>query len=116
MNADCIFCKIASRAIPAPLLHDDPEVVAFADINPQAPTHILVIPRLHVRDLPELVAGGSPALAGRLLTVAGQVAAAAGLNASGYRLVVNTGAHGGQSVFHLHVHILGGRHLGWPPG
>ena len=116
MNADCIFCKIASRAIPAPLLHDDPEIVAFADISPQAPTHLLVIPRLHVRDLPELIAGGHAALAGRLLTVAGQVAAAAGLAKDGYRLVVNTGAHGGQSVFHLHLHILGGRHLGWPPG
>ncbi|HRI49198.1 MAG TPA: histidine triad nucleotide-binding protein [Pseudomonadota bacterium] len=116
MNADCIFCKIASRAIPAPLLHDDPEVIAFADISPQAPTHLLVIPRLHVRDLPALIAGGHEALAGRLLTVAGQVAAAAGLIKDGYRLVVNTGAHGGQSVFHLHLHILGGRHLGWPPG
>lgn len=116
MNADCIFCKIASRAIPAPLLHDDPEIVAFADISPQAPTHLLVIPRLHVRDLPALLDSGNAALAGRLLAVAGQVAAAAGLTASGYRLVVNTGAHGGQSVFHLHLHILGGRHLGWPPG
>ncbi len=116
MNADCIFCKIASRAIPAPLLHDDPEIVAFADINPQAPSHLLVIPRLHVRDLPALLASGNEALAGRLLVVAGQVAAAAGLASQGYRLVVNTGAHGGQSVFHLHLHILGGRHLGWPPG
>lgn len=116
MNSDCIFCKIASRAIAAPLLHDDPEIVAFADINPQAPTHILVIPRTHVRDLPELVERGLTAVGGRLLTVASQVAAAAGLGENGYRLVVNTGAHGGQSVFHLHVHILGGRHLGWPPG
>ena len=116
MNADCIFCKIVSRAIPAPLLHEDPEIVAFADINPQAPTHLLVIPRQHVRDLPELVAGGDSALAGRLLAVAAKVAAAAGLGPNGFRLVVNTGAHGGQTVFHLHLHILGGRHLGWPPG
>jgi histidine triad (HIT) family protein len=116
MNDDCIFCKIASRAIPAPLLHDDPEIVAFADVHPQAPKHLLVIPRRHVRDLPELIAGGHGELAGRLLAVAAEVAAAAGLDKSGFRLVINTGAHGGQSVFHLHLHILGGRHLGWPPG
>lgn len=116
MSADCIFCKIISRAIPAPLIHEDPDIVAFADINPQAPTHLLVIPRTHVRDLPELIERGQPELAGRLLTVAAQVAAASGLSEKGYRLVANTGPHGGQSVFHLHIHILGGRHLGWPPG
>jgi histidine triad (HIT) family protein len=115
MSADCIFCKIASRSIPAPLLHDDPEVIAFRDINPQAPTHILVVPRAHVRDLPELIARGEGALAGRLLEVATAVAAKEGLTA-GYRTVINTGAHGGQSVFHLHAHVLGGRALGWPPG
>jgi histidine triad (HIT) family protein len=116
MSTDCIFCKIATRAIPAPLLHDDPEIVAFADINPQAPKHLLVIPRQHVRDLRELLGRGEAALAGRLLAVAGQVAQAAGLHEDGYRLVINTGPHGGQTVFHLHVHVLGGRHLGWPPG
>lgn len=115
MSADCIFCKIASRSIPAPLLHDDPEVIAFRDISPQAPTHILVVPRAHVRDLPELIARGEGAIAGRLLEVAAAVAAAEGLTA-GFRTVINTGAHGGQSVFHLHVHLLGGRALGWPPG
>ncbi len=116
MSTDCVFCKIASRAIPAPLLHDDPQIVAFADINPQAPRHLLVVPRQHVRDLPELLARGEGELAGRLLQVANQVAAAAGLHTDGFRVVINTGEHGGQSVFHLHLHVLGGRHLGWPPG
>jgi histidine triad (HIT) family protein len=114
-SADCIFCKIASRSIPAPLLHDDPEIIAFRDISPQAPTHLLVIPRAHVRDLPELVSRGEGALAGRLLEVAAKLAASEGLG-SGFRTVINTGQNGGQSVFHLHVHVLGGRQLSWPPG
>lgn len=116
METDCVFCKIASRAIPAPLLYEDEHVVAFRDVSPQAPQHLLVIPRAHVRDLPELVRGGDPAATGHLFHVAAQVAEREGLTQSGFRLVVNTGAHGGQSVFHLHVHVLGGRPLSWPPG
>lgn len=115
MSADCIFCKIVSRSIPAPLLHEDPEVVAFRDISPQAPTHVLVVPREHVRDLPELITRGQGALGGRLLEVAAKIAEAEGLG-SGFRTVINTGAQGGQSVFHLHLHVLGGRALHWPPG
>lgn len=115
---DCIFCKIASQQIPAPLLYQDELCVAFRDIHPQAPTHILVIPRSHVRDVVEAsaAAGSAEPLLGRLLHVGAQVAAQAGLKDSGFRFVINTGADGGQSVFHLHLHVLGGRQLGWPPG
>ncbi|HPH28274.1 MAG TPA: histidine triad nucleotide-binding protein [Pseudomonadota bacterium] len=116
MNSDCVFCKIVSRAIPAPLLYEDEQVVAFRDISPQAPAHLLVIPKQHFVDLPSLIVAGEEALAGRLLKVATQVAREQGLVESGFRTVINTGEHGGQSVFHLHVHVLGGRHLAWPPG
>ncbi len=119
ISPDCIFCKIANQQIPAPLIYQDELCVAFRDIHPQAPTHILVIPRAHARDLMEVAAQGpdqAEPLLGRLLRVASQVAAQAGLAEGGFRLVVNTGADGGQSVFHLHLHILGGRAMGWPPG
>lgn len=127
---DCIFCKIASQSIPVELIHSDEQCVAFRDIHPQAPTHLLVIPRKHVRDLPEVTdtsgTGGANAapektqeadrLLGHLLRVATQAAQAVGLQADGFRVVINTGANAGQSVFHLHLHVLGGRPLGWPPG
>ena len=125
MAADCIFCKIVDRSIPAELLHADEHCVAFRDIHPQAPTHVLVVPRLHVRDLPELCGPGDTGLEadasrqglpGHLLRVANRVAQAEGLHERGFRLVINTGEHGGQSVAHLHIHVLGKRHLGWPPG
>lgn len=119
MSIDCIFCKIANGQIPAPLLHQDEHAVAFTDINPQAPTHALVVPRRHVRDLVEL-ADAAPAggvdLGAHLLRTAAAVARSLGLADDGFRVVVNTGAHGGQTVLHLHLHVLGGRHLGWPPG
>ena len=118
-SPDCIFCKIASQQIPAPLLYRDDVCVAFRDIHPQAPTHILVIPRAHIADVLEASAQGesrAEPLLGRLLRVGAQVAAQAGLAESGFRFVINTGADGGQSVFHLHLHVLGGRQLGWPPG
>ena len=111
---DCLFCKIARGAIPAALVHDGPEAVAFRDINPQAPTHILVVPRRHVASLHD--AAADPALLGTLLATAREVAAGAGLGEGGYRVVVNTGPDAGQSVAHLHLHVLGGRSLGWPPG
>lgn len=114
--ADCIFCKIVARTIPAPLLYEDEHVVAFRDINAQAPQHLLVIPRVHVRNLAELTARGDEKATGHLFHVATQLAASDGLADGGFRLVVNTGPHGGQTVFHLHVHLLGGRHMGWPPG
>lgn len=118
-SPDCIFCKIASQRIPAPLLYRDDVCVAFRDIHPQSPTHILVIPHAHIADVLEASAQGesrAEPLLGRLLRVGAQVAAQAGLAESGFRFVINTGADGGQSVFHLHLHVLGGRQLGWPPG
>jgi histidine triad (HIT) family protein len=112
---DCLFCKIADGRIPAGLLHQDAEVVAFEDIDPQAPFHALVIPRLHLARLGDL-APEHDALVGKLLRVAAQLARARGVDEPGYRVVVNTNADGGQVVFHLHLHVLGGRRMGWPPG
>ena len=112
--AACVFCAIAAGKIPSKIVHEDPLVVAFRDIAPKAPTHVLVIPREHVDDLD----AASPAherLLGHLLLVAKEIAAKEGLG-NGYRLVVNRGADGGQTVDHLHVHLLGGRALRWPPG
>ena len=112
---ECIFCRIVAGEIPAEVIHQDEELLAFRDINAQAPTHILLIPREHVSSVAELGAS-QESLAGRLLLGARSVAESEGLVASGYRLVVNHGADGGQSVGHLHLHLLGGRPLGWPPG
>lgn len=105
---DCTFCKIAAGEIPAERVLEDEDVIVFADIRPQAPTHLLVVPRRHVASLDEL---DDPALGGALLAAARRAATAAGL-ARGWRLIVNTGAHGGQEVDHLHLHVLGGRPLG----
>lgn len=110
----CIFCEIAAKRVASKIVHEDSQVVAFHDAHPQAPTHILVIPREHVRDLDATSVDHQPLL-GRLLLVARDVAAKQGL-ARGYRVVMNRGADGGQSVDHLHVHVLGGRTLAWPPG
>jgi histidine triad (HIT) family protein len=110
--ADCIFCAIAAGEVPARIVHSDEEVVAFDDVNPAAPVHVLVIPRRHlvdVRDLP------GPLLE-KMFAVARSVAAAKGVEESGYRLVFNVGPDAGQSVFHAHLHLLGGRRLAWPPG
>ena len=112
---DCIFCKIVAGEIPAQLVYEDEGAVAFRDINPQAPTHVLVIPRAHVASLAE-AGEGHESLLGRLLLAAARVAREAGLAESGYRTVINNGAGAGQSVFHLHLHVLGGRPLKWPPG
>lgn len=115
--ADCIFCKIVAGEIPAKIVRRSPEAVAFHDLTPQAPVHVLVIPTTHygaVRD-----AAGDPAreaLLGRLLGFAAEVATELGLDGRGYRIVTNTGPDGGQSVFHLHLHLLGGRRFTWPPG
>lgn len=109
-----IFSKIIQREIPADIVYEDELCLAFRDVNPQAPVHVLVIPKKPVASLNELMPEDS-ALAGHLMMVVPQVAARLGLD-GGYRTVVNTGAHGGQTVFHLHIHILGGRHLTWPPG
>ena len=113
--SDCPFCKIASGQIQAKLLHDDEQCVAFADINPQAPFHALVIPRRHLVNLNEL-STADEGLAGHLLAVAAQVARAGGVAESGWRASFNTNREGGQVVWHLHLHVLGGRQMGWPPG
>jgi histidine triad (HIT) family protein len=113
--SECIFCKIVARTIPAALVYEDDMVVAFDDLNPQAPTHTLVIPRKHVASMAELQ-DSDVGLLGRLMLAGNKIAKLKGIADAGYRVVVNTGAHGGQSVFHLHLHVLGGRHLAWPPG
>lgn len=116
MTADpeCLFCKIVSGAIPADIVHETETVIAFRDLTPQAPTHVLVIPRSHYPNAAALAAG-EPATAAHLFDAAGAIAAADGLE-GGYRLVFNTGADAHQTVFHVHMHLLGGRPMGWPPG
>jgi histidine triad (HIT) family protein len=113
--SDCLFCAIAAGDIPADVVHSDDEVLAFRDVSPQAPVHVLVIPRAHHATAAEL-AVADPALAGRLLQVAGKIAVREGVDGSGYRIVTNTGDSAGQSVHHVHFHLLGGRALTWPPG
>jgi histidine triad (HIT) family protein len=112
---DCIFCKIVDGRIPASVVYRDDDVVAFDDITPQAPHHVLVIPTRHIASLAD-ASDADEALLGRLLLVAARVAAERGLAAEGFRTVVNSGLRAGQSVFHIHVHMLGGRDLTWPPG
>jgi histidine triad (HIT) family protein len=111
----CLFCKIVGKQIPSKMLFEDDEVFAFHDVNPMAPTHILVIPKRHIVGLNEARAEDQ-ALLGKLFLSAQQAARQAGIGDTGYRVVVNNGPHAGQSVFHLHVHVLGGRPLAWPPG
>ncbi len=111
---DCIFCKIARGEIPANKVYEDEEFVAFKDINPQAPIHVLIIPKKHIESLSEAKEEDRELL-GKLLWVAKKVAQELNLR-KGYRLVINTGPDGGQEVLHLHVHLLGGRAMAWPPG
>jgi histidine triad (HIT) family protein len=114
-SADCLFCRIGAGEIPADIVHQDDLLVAFRDIAPKAPTHVLLIPRRHIASALELRETDGPLL-GRLFAVAADLARTEGLAEAGYRLVTNVGAWGGQSVHHLHLHLLGGRRLGWPPG
>jgi histidine triad (HIT) family protein len=114
-DSNCLFCKIISGEIPGEFVHQDERCVVIRDINPQAPTHMLVIPREHMDSLDDAGAGDE-LLLGHLCRVGARVANQAGLEESGYRTVINTGEGAGQSVFHLHVHVLGGRPLHWPPG
>jgi histidine triad (HIT) family protein len=111
----CLFCRIASGDIPATKVHEDADVVAFADINPQAPMHVLVIPRAHIATTND-IAPEHEALVGRMVRAAATIAKAQGFADRGYRTVFNCNAEAGQTVFHLHLHVLGGRALGWPPG
>jgi histidine triad (HIT) family protein len=113
MSDDCIFCRIVNREIPAPLLAENEFAVAFRDLDPKAPSHVLVVPRRHVASLAEATDGAE---LGAVMLLAAEVARLEGIEDSGYRTVLNTGQHGGQSVFHLHVHVLGGRLMHWPPG
>jgi histidine triad (HIT) family protein len=110
----CVFCGIVAGDIPATVVHETERTVAFRDLNPAAPTHVLVIPRDHYADVAAL-ADADPTYAGEVLAAAAAVAKQEGL-VGGYRLVTNTGDDAGQTVHHLHVHVLGGRSLGWPPG
>ncbi|NQV29866.1 MAG: histidine triad nucleotide-binding protein [Candidatus Marinimicrobia bacterium] len=114
VSSDCIFCKIINGDIPAKLLYEDADVLAFDDINPQAPTHILVIPRNHIPG-PAALTEADQALTGKLVKRATDLAAKAGLK-DGFRLVMNNGEQAGQTVLHLHLHVLGGRAMSWPPG
>jgi histidine triad (HIT) family protein len=114
MTADCLFCRMASGEIPVPKVHEDDLVFAIRDINPQAPTHVLVLPVAHIGSAADLTDAEAPLLA-RLFSVAREVAAADGLD-GGWRLVSNVGPDGGQTVPHLHFHVLGGRRMHWPPG
>jgi len=115
--ADCIFCKIASGEIQAKIVKRTPEAVAFHDLLPQAPVHVLIIPTTHLLAMRDVARGpGGDATLGRLMLFAAEVATELGLDPGGYRIVTNTGADGGQSVFHMHLHLLGGRRMGWPPG
>lgn len=111
--AECLFCKVASGEVPATIVQRTGRLVAFRDINPQAPTHLLVIPTTHVSSLD---GAADAALLGEMLLFAAQLARDAGIAGPGYRVVVNVHAHGGQTVHHLHLHLLGGRPMGWPPG
>ena len=114
MSADCLFCRIAAGEIPATRVHEDDLVVAIRDIHPQAPTHVLVLSREHIVSAADLTEASGPLL-GRLFAVSADLARREGLD-GGWRLVTNVGADGGQSVAHLHLHLLGGRAMGWPPG
>jgi histidine triad (HIT) family protein len=111
---DCLFCRILRNEIPAKKIYEDEHTFAFEDINPQAPTHVLIIPKRHVRGLKEATAEDAE-LIGRCQLAAAEIARQRGIE-DGYRTVLNVGPQAGQSVFHLHVHLLGGRNLHWPPG
>lgn len=115
MARDCLFCRIAAGEIPAGILYQDDAVTAFKDIQPQAPTHLLVIPNAHIASLNE-APDADPALLGRLFQVAALVAREAGIDQTGYRVAINTGQDAGQTVFHLHLHVLGGNRLRMPLG
>ena len=115
MATDCLFCKMVSGAIQPATVYEDADVLAFRDINPQAPVHVLVVPKRHIATLNDLKPGDAE-LAGKLLLAAGKVARELGVADAGYRTVLNCNADAGQSVWHVHLHLLGGRAMHWPPG
>ena len=111
--SDCIFCKIIEKKIPSKFVYEDDKVFAFEDINPQAPVHILIIPREHIADITQVK---DPGIIGQLYQAANKLAEEKGIKQTGYRLVINYGPHAGMAVHHLHLHLFGGRTLHWPPG
>lgn len=113
MTGNCLFCKIVRQEIPATIVLENEHVVAFRDIDPKAPTHVLVVPRAHVATLDDAT---DARMLGEMMLAAAAIARAEGIVEGGYRTVVNCGADAGQSVFHVHLHLLGGRTLAWPPG
>ena len=115
MKEDCIFCKIVDKKIPAATVYEDENTMAFNDIKPQAPVHIIVIPKRHIEKISDVKEEDS-ALAAQLISVGNKIAKEKGLIDSGYRFVINCNKDAGQEVFHIHMHVLGGRKMGWPPG
>ncbi len=113
--SDCLFCKIIKRKIPASIVYEDDRVVAFNDINPQGPTHVLVVPRKHITSLNDLTAADD-AMIGEVVRRAAAIASERGIDVGGFRAVFNTNKDGGQTVFHIHLHLIGGRPMAWPPG
>jgi histidine triad (HIT) family protein len=114
-ESNCLFCKILAGDIPADIVHESGSAIAFRDINPQAPTHVVIIPRKHIATINE-ISSEDHAVVGSLYSTAREVAAAEGLSEDGYRTVMNCNAAAGQTVFHIHLHLLGGRTFSWPPG
>jgi histidine triad (HIT) family protein len=113
--ADCLFCKIIARQIPGSIVYEDDRLIAFNDINPQAPTHVLIVPKRHIATLNDLQPGDD-GIVGEMVRRAAAIAKERGLDAGGFRAVFNTNRDAGQTVFHIHLHLLGGRSMTWPPG
>lgn len=113
MSDDCLFCRIVRREIPAAIVREDEHTLAFRDVDPRAPIHVLVVPKTHVASLND---AADATMLGRLLLASRDIAKDEGIDRSGYRTVVNTGGDAGQTVHHVHVHVMGGRHMAWPPG
>ncbi|WP_415887214.1 histidine triad nucleotide-binding protein [Neptuniibacter sp. QD37_6] len=111
---DCLFCKIINKEIPAEIIYEDEHVIAFNDISPQAPTHALIIPRKHIATLNDISAEDTE-IVGHMVKTAGTIAKQLGIDESGYRTVFNCNSDGGQTVYHIHLHLLGGKPMGWPP-
>jgi histidine triad (HIT) family protein len=112
---DCLFCKLIARKVPASIVYEDERILAFNDINPQAPTHVLIVPKRHVASLNDLTPDDDQ-MVGELVRRAAAIASERGISASGFRTVFNTNREAGQTVFHIHLHLIGGRSLHWPPG
>lgn len=113
--SNCLFCKIIAREIPGSIVYEDDRIFAFNDVNPQAPTHVLVVPKMHIATLNDLTADDD-GLVGELVRRATAIAKERGIDVTGYRAVFNTNREAGQSVFHIHLHLIGGRTMHWPPG